>query len=349
MHLRSLQALALQVANSLFLGDYLTTEGQAAEADLEMVRDDGFTVLGAAAPGDRDRWSRTTPSTGAAAPAPPLPPMPKSPSGLLAFDREHVWHPYTSMTDPAPVRAGRARRPGVRLRLAPRRRHRARGRDVVLVGGHPRLPSPELDAAVRHQLGDSHVMFGGLTHAPAVRLAERLVELAPDAARHVFLADSGSVSVEVALKMALQYQRGLGRPERHRLLTVRGGYHGDTFGAMSVCDPVDGMHAALPRRAAASRSSPTGRRRAAATTAAWAADARATWSPRTRHELAGIIVEPVLQGAGGMHVYDAAVPAGAAPGGRRARAAADLRRDRHRVRPHRQALRRRAGRRDRRT
>ena len=97
---------------------------------------------------------------------------------------------------------------------------------------------------MRRQVGDfAHVMFGGLTHEPAVRLAERLVELAPDGLEHVFLADSGSVSVEVALKMVLQYQRGLGRPERTRMLTVRGGYHGDTFGCMSVCDPVGGMHA----------------------------------------------------------------------------------------------------------
>ena len=102
---------------------------------------------------------------------------------------------------------------------------------------------PALDAAVAEQLGRmAHVMFGGLTHEPAVRLAERLVEIAPDGLERVFFADSGSVSVEVAIKLCLQFQRAIGHPERTRLLTVRGGYHGDTFGAMAVCDPVGGMH-----------------------------------------------------------------------------------------------------------
>ena len=102
---------------------------------------------------------------------------------------------------------------------------------------------PVLDEAVREQLGRmAHVMFGGLTHEGGVRLAERLLELAPPGLGAVFFADSGSVSVEVAIKMSLQYQRAHGRGERTRLLTVRGGYHGDTFGAMAVCDPVGGMH-----------------------------------------------------------------------------------------------------------
>src|SRR5918996_5617508 len=151
------------------------------------------------------------------------------------FDREHLWHPYTSMTDPLPTRAV-VEAEGVRLRLDD-------GREVVdamaswwcAIHGYRH---PELDAAVQDQLGRmAHVMFGGLTHAPAVELAARLVDLTPDGLSRVFFADSGSVSVEVAIKMALQYQRGMGRPERTRLLTVRGGYHGDTFGAMSVCDP----------------------------------------------------------------------------------------------------------------
>ena len=147
-------------------------------------------------------------------------------------------------------------------------------------------------------------MFGGLTHEPALRLAQRLVEVTPDGLEHVFLADSGSVSVEVALKMTLQYQRGAGRPERHRMLTVRGGYHGDTFGCMSVCDPVGGMHSMFSRRAAPAgvRRPPAGR--PDADVPAWA-ESFERLADEHAHELAGIIVEPLLQGAGGMHVYPA--------------------------------------------
>ena len=228
--------------------------------------------------------------------------MPDSPDTLLAYDREHVWHPYTSMTDPTPVRLVSSAS-GVRLRLAD-------GTELVdgmsswwaAIHGYA---VPELDAAVRRQLDDmAHVMFGGLTHAPAVRLAERLVSLAPAGLEHVFLADSGSVSVEVALKMALQHQRGLGHPERTRFLTVRGGYHGDTFGCMSVCDPVGGMHSmfadVLPQQVFADRPPAPG-----GDVDAWARHFRAI-ARKFRGELAGIVVEPLLQGAGGMHVYDAA-------------------------------------------
>jgi adenosylmethionine-8-amino-7-oxononanoate aminotransferase len=221
---------------------------------------------------------------------------------LLAFDREHVWHPYTSMTDPAPTRLVTGAS-GVRLRLAD-------GSELVdgmsswwaAIHGYNH---PVLNAALAAQGAEfSHVMFGGLTHEPAVRLAQRLVELSPAGLEHVFLADSGSVSVEVALKMVLQYQRGVGRPERTRMLTVRGGYHGDTFGCMSVCDPVGGMHSmfadVLPRQLFADR--PPG---SEAGVAAWAESFEALAAEHA-HELAGIIVEPVLQGAGGMHVYPAA-------------------------------------------
>jgi adenosylmethionine---8-amino-7-oxononanoate aminotransferase len=221
---------------------------------------------------------------------------------LLAFDREHVWHPYTSMTDPAPTRLVTGAS-GVRLRLAD-------GSELVdgmsswwaAIHGYNH---PALNAALAAQASEfSHVMFGGLTHEPAVRLAQRLVELSPAGLEHVFLADSGSVSVEVALKMVLQYQRGVGRPERTRMLTVRGGYHGDTFGCMSVCDPVGGMHSmfadVLPRQLFADR--PPGSEEGVA---AWAESFEALAAAHA-DELAGIIVEPVLQGAGGMHVYPAA-------------------------------------------
>lgn len=225
-----------------------------------------------------------------------------SPAALLAYDRAHVWHPYTSMTDPSPVRlvVGAS---GVRLRLAD-------GREVVdgmaswwsAIHGYA---VPELDAALSDQAARmAHVMFGGLTHEPAVRLAERLVGLTPPGLDHVFLADSGSVSVEVALKMVLQHQRGVGHPERTRLLTVRGGYHGDTFGCMSVCDPVGGMHSmfagVLPQQVFADR--PPARDAAEDEVAAWAARFREVAAAHAG-ELAGIVVEPLLQGAGGMWAY----------------------------------------------
>ncbi|HEX5540160.1 MAG TPA: aminotransferase class III-fold pyridoxal phosphate-dependent enzyme, partial [Micromonospora sp.] len=163
-----------------------------------------------------------------------------TPDEVLAVDRAHVWHPYAPMpaaVDPYVVAGAE----GVRLRLAD-------GRELidgmsswwVAIHGYRH---PVLDAAVVEQLGRmSHVMFGGLTHAPAVQLAATLVELTPPGLDHVFFSDSGSVSVEVAIKMCLQYQRAQGHPERRRLATWRGGYHGDTFHPMSVCDPEGGMH-----------------------------------------------------------------------------------------------------------
>jgi len=160
-----------------------------------------------------------------------------------------------------------------------------------------------LDAAVTDQLGrTAHVMFGGLTHEPAVRLAEQLVELAPDGLAHVFFCDSGSVAVEVAIKMALQHWQGRGKPGKSRLLALRGGYHGDTFMAMSVCDPVGGMHHlfgdAVTKQVFAERP-PAGD----GVDDEWL---RATTELFDRHsdELAAVVIEPVVQGAGGMHFYD---------------------------------------------
>ncbi len=163
---------------------------------------------------------------------------------------------------------------------------------------------PALDTAVRDQLERmAHVMFGGLTHEPAIRVAERLVEITPDGLEHVFFADSGSVSVEVAIKMALQYQRAVGHPERTRLLTWRGGYHGDTFGAMAVCDPVGGMHSlftgVLAEHLFADRP-PDGFERPL--DEAWAAGVTELVATHA-HELAAVIVEPVVQGAGGMRFH----------------------------------------------
>jgi len=235
---------------------------------------------------------------------------------LIARDRGLLWHPYAPLDGPAPYAVTAAE--GVRLTLEAADGERFEAVDAMsswwsAIHGYRH---PALDTAVRDQAGRfSHVMFGGLTHEPAVRLAEQLVELAPAPLRHVFLADSGSVSVEVALKLAIQYQAATGRPGRHAFLALRGGYHGDTFGAMSVCDPVDGMHAAfpslpaqhfLPRPPAArldSTLSPDGVLAAdSAEVAVWVAELEAAVE-RHGQELAGIIVEPVLQGAGGMHAY----------------------------------------------
>ena len=163
---------------------------------------------------------------------------------------------------------------------------------------------PVLDEAVRSQLGDmAHVMFGGVTHHPAVELAETLIDIAPAGLDHVFLADSGSVSVEVAIKMALQFARGEGRPARRRLLTVRGGYHGDTLGCMSVCDPHNGMHSMftgmLPEQIFAPVPSPSFAETFDDSHIAEFADLLAVHCEET----AAVIIEPVVQGAGGMRFY----------------------------------------------
>ncbi|GAA2146442.1 adenosylmethionine--8-amino-7-oxononanoate transaminase [Kitasatospora kazusensis] len=228
-----------------------------------------------------------------------------NPQSLLDLDRAHVWHPYGPMPGTATPYVVESAS-GVRLRLASE------------VSGHRELIDgmsswwaaihgyrhPVLDEAVRDQLGRmSHVMFGGLTHEPAVRLAATLVEITPEPLRHVFLADSGSVAVEVAMKMCLQYWQSVGRPAKRRLLTWRGGYHGDTFHPMSVCDPEGGMHqlwgGVLPRQLFAGEP-PAGFD--AEVDPAYAASL-AELVERHADELAAVIVEPVVQGAGGMRFH----------------------------------------------
>ncbi|MBV2153148.1 adenosylmethionine--8-amino-7-oxononanoate transaminase [Kitasatospora sp. SUK 42] len=228
---------------------------------------------------------------------------------LLALDRAHVWHPYGPMpgtVTPYVVESAS----GVRLRLAEPvaggRRELVDGMSSWWAAIHG-YRHPVLDEAVREQLGRmSHVMFGGLTHEPAVRLAARLVEIAPEPLRHVFLADSGSVSVEVAMKMCLQYWQSVGRPAKRRLLTWRGGYHGDTFHPMSVCDPDGGMHhlwgGVLPGQLFAPQP-PAGFD--APLDPEYAAQFEELMA-RHADELAAVIVEPVVQGAGGMQFHSPA-------------------------------------------
>ncbi|WP_328314161.1 adenosylmethionine--8-amino-7-oxononanoate transaminase [Streptomyces sp. NBC_00442] len=224
-----------------------------------------------------------------------------SPAQLLDLDRRHVWHPY----GPMPGRQEQLlveSASGVRLKLA----EPAYGQRELIDGMASWWSAvhgynhPVLNEAVRGQLDRmSHVMFGGLTHEPAVRLAARLVEITPGPLQHVFLSDSGSVSVEVAVKMCLQYWRSVGRPRKQRLFTWRGGYHGDTWQPMSVCDPEGGMHelwqGALPKQVFVD-APPAGFDQA------YARELREAIA-RHADEVAAVIVEPVVQGAGGMRFH----------------------------------------------
>jgi adenosylmethionine-8-amino-7-oxononanoate aminotransferase len=223
---------------------------------------------------------------------------------LVDRDRAVVWHPYASVVRPSPLYPVAEAR-GTRIVLED-------GRELVdgmsswwaAVHGYRH---PVLDAALHAQVDRfSHVMFGGLTHEPAVTLAETLVRITPEPLTRVFFSDSGSVAVEVALKLALQAWQGRGEPQRRLVLTVRGGYHGDTVGAMSVCDPVTGMHGLfgryVPQQLFVSRPRPTYDERLRDEDLD---DVRAVLAERGA-EVAAVIVEPVVQGAGGMRFYSPA-------------------------------------------
>lgn len=222
-------------------------------------------------------------------------------NSLLEADRALVWHPYTSMLNPPPVFPV-VSASGVRLTLAD-------GRQLIdgmaswwcAIHGYNH---PALNEAVSAQLEDmAHVMFGGLTHEPAVRLAQKLVDITPSELQTVFFADSGSVSVEVAIKMAIQYWAAKGRPGKQKLLTIRQGYHGDTFGAMAVCDPVTGMHSLFKEVLPGHYLADSPRIRFEEE---WQDDdikSLQTLAEDHHDEIAAVILEPVVQGAGGMWFY----------------------------------------------
>jgi len=227
--------------------------------------------------------------------------MNKKHTKMLNFDKNHVWHPYTSMSNPLPSFLVDSAE-GVYIKLASGEKlvdGMSSWWSVLHGYNHPKLN----DALIEQSKKMAHVMFGGLTHEPAINLCKNLIAISPKPLQKVFLSDSGSVSVEVAIKMSLQYWHSKGKSEKHKLLTVKNGYHGDTFAAMSVCDPVNGMHQIFEPVLMQNVFAPAPQ-----------GDFFETWNDKElveleklfvehQHEVAAFIIEPIVQGAGGMRFY----------------------------------------------
>ncbi|MDA7965042.1 adenosylmethionine--8-amino-7-oxononanoate transaminase [Ruegeria sp.] len=223
----------------------------------------------------------------------------------LEFDARHLWHPYTNVLDPGPMHlitqaegVWLTRDDGVRM-------IDAMSSWWCAVHGHGH---PAITGAMQAQLAQMpHVMFGGLTHEAAIDLGRKLIELLPAGMDRIFYSDSGSVAIEVALKMAVQYQMAMGRTERTQFATIRGGYHGDTWKAMSVCDPVNGMHGLFSGALSIQHFLP---RPQIALDQDWSEDGEINGLDSLEqllssdgHRIAALILEPVVQGAGGMYFY----------------------------------------------
>ncbi len=219
----------------------------------------------------------------------------------LTFDRQHIWHPYTSLTKPLPTYPVIAAK-GVRLELE-------NGQELIdgmsswwtAIHGYNH---PVLNEAAKHQLDKmAHVMFGGITHEPAIALCKRLAQITPAGLEKVFLCDSGSISVEVAMKVAIQYQHALSKGHKNKFLTFQKGYHGDTTGAMSVCDPISGMHHLfkdfMPQHLFIEEP-PNGFDTPISTEEM---NALTDFFDKNAKNAAAFIFEPIVQGAGGMRIY----------------------------------------------
>jgi len=227
--------------------------------------------------------------------------MNKKQTELLAFDKKHVWHPYTSMSNPLPSYLVESAE-GVHIQLASGEKlvdGMSSWWSVLHGYNHPKLN----EALIEQTKKMAHVMFGGLTHEPAINLCKKLIDITPKPLQKVFLSDSGSVSVEVAIKMSLQYWHSQGKSEKHKLLTVKNGYHGDTFAAMAVCDPVNGMHQIFESVLMKNVFAPAPQ-----------SDFFQPWDDSElialenlfaahHHEVAAFIIEPIVQGTGGMRFY----------------------------------------------